>query len=55
MSEEIKSETDNIQEQSNEDFDVIFVSKADDGIVIATTPSSIRDQKLQLADRKSVV
>jgi len=49
MSEEIKSETDNIQEQSNEDFDVIFVSKADDGIVIATTPSSIRDQKLQLA------
>lgn len=49
MSEEIKSETDNIQEQSNEDFDVIFVSKADDGTVVATTPLSIRDQKLQLA------
>lgn len=49
MSEEMKSETDNIQEQSNEDFDVIFVSKADDGTVVATTPLSIRDQKLQLA------
>ena len=49
MSEEIKSETDNIQEQSNEDFDVIFVSKADDSTVVATTPLSIRDQKLQLA------
>lgn len=49
MSEEIKFETDNIQEQSNEDFDVIFVSKADDGTVVATTPLSIRDQKLQLA------
>lgn len=49
MSEEIKSETDNIQKQSNEDFDVIFVSKADDGTVVATTPLSIRDQKLQLA------
>ena len=49
MSEEIKSETDNIQEQSNEDFDVIFVSKADDGTVVAPTPLSIRDQKLQLA------
>ena len=49
MSEEMKSETDNIQEQSTEDFDVIFVSKADDGTVVATTPSSIRDQKLQLA------
>lgn len=49
MSEEIKTETDNIQEQSNEDFDVIFVSKADDGTVVATTPLSIRDQKLQLA------
>ena len=49
MSEEIKSETDNIQEQSNEDFDVIFVSKTDDGTVVATTPLSIRDQKLQLA------
>lgn len=45
----MKSETDNIQEQSNEDFDVIFVSKADDGTVVATTPLSIRDQKLQLA------
>lgn len=49
MSEEMKSETDNIQEQSNEDFDVIFISKADDGTVVATTPLSIRDQKLQLA------
>lgn len=49
MSEEMKFETDNIQEQSNEDFDVIFVSKADDGTVVATTPLSIRDQKLQLA------
>lgn len=49
MSEEMKSETDNIQEQSNEDFDVIFVSKTDDGTVVATTPLSIRDQKLQLA------
>lgn len=49
MSEEMKSETDNLQEQSNEDFDVIFVSKADDGTVVATTPLSIRDQKLQLA------
>ena len=49
MSEEMKFETDNIQEQSTEDFDVIFVSKADDGTVVATTPSSIRDQKLQLA------
>ncbi len=49
MSEEMKSETDNIQEQSNEDFDVIFVSKANDGTVVATTPLSIRDQKLQLA------
>lgn len=49
MSEEMKSETDNIQEQSTEDFDVIFVSKADDGTVVATTPLSIRDQKLQLA------
>lgn len=49
MSEEIKSETDNIQKQFNEDFDVIFVSKADDGTVVATTPLSIRDQKLQLA------
>jgi len=49
MSEEIKSETDNIQKQSDEDFDVIFVSKADDGTVVATTPLSIRDQKLQLA------
>lgn len=49
MSEEMKSETDNIQKQSNEDFDVIFVSKADDGTVVATTPLSIRDQKLQLA------
>lgn len=49
MSEEIKSETDNIQKQSNEDFDVIFVSKTDDGTVVATTPLSIRDQKLQLA------
>lgn len=49
MSEEVKSETDNIQEQSTEDFDVIFVSKADDGTVVATTPLSIRDQKLQLA------
>ncbi len=49
MSEEMKSETDNIQKQTNEDFDVIFVSKADDGTVIATTPLSIRDQKLQLA------
>lgn len=49
MSEKMKSETDNIQEQSNEDFDVIFVSKADDGTVVATTPLSIRDQKLQLA------
>ena len=49
MSEEIKSETDNIQEQSNEDFDVIFVSKADDSTVVTTTTLSIRDQKLQLA------
>lgn len=49
MSEEIKSEIDNIDKQSNEDFDVIFVSKADDGTVVATTPLSIRDQKLQLA------
>lgn len=49
MSEEIKSETDNIQEHSNEDFDVIFVSKTDDGTVVATTPLSIRDQKFQLA------
>lgn len=49
MSEEIKSETDNIDKQSNEDFDVIFVSKADDGTVVTTTPLSIRDQKLQLA------
>ena len=49
MSEEMKSETDNIQEQSNEDFNVIFVSKTDDGTVVATTPLSIRDQKLQLA------
>ena len=49
MSEEMKSETDNIQEQSTEDFDVIFVSKADDGAVVATTPLFIRDQKLQLA------
>lgn len=49
MSEEIKSETDNMQKQSNEDFDVIFVSKADDGTVVATTPLSIHDQKLQLA------
>lgn len=49
MSEEMKSETDNIQKQSNEDFDVIFVSKADDGTVVATTPLSIRDKKLQLA------
>lgn len=49
MSEEMKFETDNIQEQSTEDFDVIFVSKADNGTVVATTPLSIRDQKLQLA------
>lgn len=49
MSEEMKSETDNTQKQPNEDFDVIFVSKADDGTVVATTPLSIRDQKLQLA------
>jgi len=49
MSEEIKTETDNTDKQSNEDFDVIFVSKADDGTVVATTPLSIRDQKLQLA------
>lgn len=49
MSEEIKTETDNIDKQSNEDFDVIFVSKADDGTVVATTPLSTRDQKLQLA------
>ena len=49
MSEEMKFETDNIQEQSNEDFDVIFVSKVDNGTVVATTPLSIRDQKLQLA------
>lgn len=49
MSEEIKTETDNINKQSNEDFDVIFVSKADDGTVVATTPLSIRDQKFQLA------
>lgn len=49
MSEEMKSETDNIQKQSNEDFDVIFVSKSDDGTVVATTPLSIRDQKLQIA------
>lgn len=49
MTEEKKSETDNIQKQSNEDFDVIFVSKSDDGTVVATTPMSIRDQKLQLA------
>lgn len=49
MSEEIKTETDNTDKQSNEDFDVIFVSKADDGTVVATTPLSIRDQKLRLA------
>lgn len=49
MSEKMKSETDNIKRQSNEDFDVIFVSKADDGTVVATTPLSIRDQKLRLA------
>lgn len=49
MSEEIKTETDNTDKQSNEDFDVIFVSKADVGTVVATTPLSIRDQKLQLA------
>ena len=49
MSEEIKTETGNTDKQSNEDFDVIFVSKADDGTVVATTPLSIRDQKLQLA------
>lgn len=49
MSEEINTETDNIMKQSNEDFDVIFVSKSDDGIVVATTPLSIRNQKLQLA------
>ena len=49
MSEEIKIEPDNTDKQSNEDFDVIFVSKADDGTVVATTPLSIRDQKLQLA------
>lgn len=49
MSEEIKTEPDNTDKQSNEDFDVIFVSKADDGTVVATTPLSIRDQKFQLA------
>lgn len=49
MSEEIKSEIDNIQKQSNDDFDIIFLSKADDDTVVATTPLPIRDQKLQLA------